>query len=437
MGQARASAEERFAGLVAALKDHPVDVFHNHQGLEPRTAFDLVACRMVCRIPFWLHYHSVSTATLWTAPSLASYLNEPARLRLCDGVFVLNGMDAMVLAAVGANAVDVGNPLTKCAAGGLCAAPGAKDNDLVLWMGRLSGEKHPGEAVRVVARARKNHSGLRLVMVCAGTPNALKELAEIAEREGAGDAVEIHGMTDDPSACLAKASVMLVTSDFDGYGLAVQEALAHGVPIVSYAQEALTLYRGNRAVVQVPPRDIMAAAAALCDVLASPDMPELRKLAQSSVPQVTPEEFARRLTDAFSGIRPRSGASAPDSGLAVYLGMQRRALADLHKRRSAQMDKLGSERDQWRAVAEKRAEEIEKARAAHAQVEAGLRGSLDALNGSLAREREALAGALHEIKALRASRAFRIGKAMTWPARAVRRLVSPVAPPVGGGRAAT
>ena len=457
MGQARASAEERFAGLVAALKDHPVDVFHSHQGLEPRTVFDLVACRMVCRIPFWLHYHSVSTATLWTAPSLASYLNEPARLRLCDGVFVLNGMDAMVLAALGANAVDVGNPLTKCAAGGLCAAPGAKDNDLVLWMGRLSGEKHPGEAVRVFARARQNHPGLRLAMVCAGTPNALKGLEEIVEREGVGDAVEIHGVTDDPSACLAKASVMLVTSDFEGYGLAVQEALAHGVPVVSYAQEALTLYRGNRAVVQVPPRDIMAAAAALCDVLASSDMPELRKLARSSVPQVTPEEFARRLTDAFSGTCPRSGASAPDSGFAVYLGMQRRALADLHKRRSAQMDKLGAERDDWRGKAQDNAAkisetevrlggELAREREMRMNAESAYKSALDGKNAisarfeevsrKLSQEKAALSRLTLENEAIKGSVSFKVGRFLTCPARAVRQLVRRICGKSGAAKTA-
>ena len=434
LGRERASAQERFAGIVAALKDHPVDILHSHQGLEPRSVFDLVACRMVCRIPFWLHYHSVSTATLWSSPSLANYLNESARLRLCDGIFVLNDIDAMVLTAAGAHAIDVGNPLTKCAANGLCAAPGVKDPDLVLWIGRLSGEKHPGEAVRVFARARRNHCGLRFAMVCAGTPNALEELAGIAKREGVGEAVEIHGMTDDPSSYLAKASVMLVTSDFEGYGLAVQEALAHGLPVVSYAQEALTLYRGNRAVVQVPPRDIMAAAAALCDVVGSPDMPELRKQAQASVPRVTSEEFARRLMTAFSGKLSRCDTAAPDRGFAVYLGMLRRALADLHSRRSAQMNKLGMERDQWRAAAEARSEEIEKSRAASAKAEAELRGRLDELNGSLVRERKALSGALQEIQAIRSSRSFRIGRSLTWPARAMRRLVVSTVSLACGGR---
>ena len=439
MGQGRVSAHERVAGLVSALRDHPVDVFHSHQGLELRSVFDLIVCRMIFRIPFWLHYHSVSTATVWTSPSLASYLNEPARLRLCDGVFVLNGMDAAALAAEGVRAIDIGNPLTKCAASGLDTTLDGKDPYLVLWVGRISAEKHPGEAVRVFARARGNRPEMRLLMVCAGTPNALSALAEVAEREGVADAVEMCGLTSDPSKCYAKASVLLVTSDFEGYGLAVQEALAYGVPVVSYAQEALTLYRGNPAVVQVPPRDIMAAAAALCDLLCSSEMAELRKRARSSVPRVTPHDFAQRLTAAFSErVMPVKGVAA-DGNFTTYSILLRRALADLHKRRSAQMDKLGAERDGWRGKAQDNASKISEIEARLAgeremrmNAESAYKSALDDKNALAARieevsrklsqEKTALSRLALENAAIKGSVSFKVGRVLTWPARVGRQL---------------
>ncbi len=57
--------------------------------------------------------------------------------------------------------------------------------------------------------------------------------ALVAER-GLEHAVSLPGLTTDPGAVLDRAAVYLTTSAFEGQGLALAEALAHGTPVVAW-----------------------------------------------------------------------------------------------------------------------------------------------------------------------------------------------------------
>lgn len=111
---------------------------------------------------------------------------------------------------------------------------------------------------------------------CAGsttrdtdTASALR--AAIAEH-GLGARVHLHGevAADVLQAMYGQADAVVLPSYFEGYGMALAEALAHGLPVVSTTAGAIAYTVPHDAGVLVPPGDAMALRAALAALLDDP-----------------------------------------------------------------------------------------------------------------------------------------------------------------------
>lgn len=354
IGPGAAPAAERMRALACELSSRRIDVLHTHQYLTDRMIWDLLAAKLVCGVPFFVHYHSVRTAPLWALPAAATYCNEPYWLRQCDGLFALTPFDAALFQAEGVRAHCVPNPTSASVLSALSSPLAERDGRLVLWIGRFSEEKHPGDAIRVFGALHRADPNLRFAMVGGGDAKVEGHVRELAEACGLADALEFAGSVPDPSPWRARASVLISTSDYEGFPLVALEALADGVPIVAYAQPQIPLFRGNPAVVQVRPRSASDMACAVLDLLARSDMPAVRQAARASVRPFPASEMADALLSAFAGTEaPAQAFTAED--LRDLLELQRRALASLHTRRTRQIAALVGERGALRAeVAELR-----------------------------------------------------------------------------------
>ncbi|SIR75440.1 glycosyltransferase [Microbacterium sp. RURRCA19A] len=102
----------------------------------------------------------------------------------------------------------------------------------VVVLGRLAPGKRLDHAVRAFARVVEELPEARLELWGAGPGR--EALETLVADLGLGDAVSLPGLTLDPGAVLDSAAVYLTTSAFEGQGLALAEALAHGVPVVAY-----------------------------------------------------------------------------------------------------------------------------------------------------------------------------------------------------------
>ena len=106
----------------------------------------------------------------------------------------------------------------------------------------------------------------------AETANALR--SAIAE-QGLGDRVRLHGEVSAGGlqSMYGQADAVVLPSYFEGYGMALAEALAHGLPVVSTTAGAIPDTVPRDAGVLVPPGDAVALRAALAALL---DEPALR-----------------------------------------------------------------------------------------------------------------------------------------------------------------
>jgi glycosyltransferase involved in cell wall biosynthesis len=182
--------------------------------------------------------------------------------------------------------------------------PGEDPTPVILAAGRLAPEKDFPFLVRAFARVRRERP-VRLVILGEGSERATIERL-IAELGCSGD-VYMPGWADAPFAYLKRATVVAMTSQFEGFGNVLAEALACGTPVV-----ATDCPFGPREILQngkfgklVAPGDEEAFATALIETLDSdPDRSRLMERAddfstaaalqgyQEVIEQVAPEREA-------------------------------------------------------------------------------------------------------------------------------------------------
>ncbi|GAA1148808.1 glycosyltransferase family 4 protein [Ornithinicoccus hortensis] len=104
----------------------------------------------------------------------------------------------------------------------------------LLVLGRLVKHKRVEQAVDLTLRLQARHPGLRLRVVGDGWWRP--EIERYVEEQGAQDCVDILGFVDEETKHreLGMASLLLVPSVKEGWGLSVVEAASHGVPAVGY-----------------------------------------------------------------------------------------------------------------------------------------------------------------------------------------------------------
>ncbi len=100
------------------------------------------------------------------------------------------------------------------------------DGKSILWIGRFEKEKDPLRALSILEEVRSAGADARLVMLGEGSMGTL--LRERAK----GLPVEFPGWQD-PLPFFSEVSVALSTSQYEGFGASIVEALAAGVPVVA------------------------------------------------------------------------------------------------------------------------------------------------------------------------------------------------------------
>lgn len=101
---------------------------------------------------------------------------------------------------------------------------------LVVSLSRLA----PGKRIDHIVRAFLAADVPGAVLEIWGEGPSRAGLEELISQLDCADRVRLCGGTADPAAVLDRASVVVSASAFEGQGLALAEALAHGRPVVSY-----------------------------------------------------------------------------------------------------------------------------------------------------------------------------------------------------------
>jgi glycosyltransferase involved in cell wall biosynthesis len=200
--------------------------------------------------------------------------SERAALEWCRRVIVTSPLTARTVVAefdVPAERVTVALPGVDPAS----VASGSASRGLhLLCVGTLT----PRKGHRLLLEALANLLDLDWTLACVGSakrdPAMAAQVRETIAVLGLSDRVSLVGELSEEalSAAYATADVLVSASFYEGYGMALAEGLARGLPIVAVAAGAVADTVPGSAGLLVPPLDREALTVALRQVLSEPDI---------------------------------------------------------------------------------------------------------------------------------------------------------------------
>ncbi len=204
---------------------------------------------------------------------------ERQSLAQCDGVVVTSAFTARRL-----DDYDVPAPRIRVVVPGTYPAqtavgPGPSEPPRLLCVGSVS----PRKGQDVLVRALASLSAIPWSCMCAGsltrTPEFADSVLDLSRELGLEDRIDFPGELDAAQldALYHTASIFVLATHYEGYGMVLAEALARGLPVVSTRGGAVPDTVPAEAGVLVPPGDVGALAAALQELLSGSEGAARRK----------------------------------------------------------------------------------------------------------------------------------------------------------------
>lgn len=296
----------RFGALVRRLRP---DVVHLHGGTTWMGALQAVGVPPVGRVVVEVHDAPASGLMSGATARLEGWMVRRPRCEpVANSGFVADelerhhGLPAGSVAVVPLSVPPVASPRRP--------PPDGDVVRVVTVASRLAPVKNVGLLLDVAERVAARNRRVRFVVVGDGAGRA--DLERRRDERGLADVVGFAGRVPDVGAVLAGADIALSTSDYEGFGLFVVEAMAAGLPMVATEVGVVPdLVRDHDAVLAAAVGDAEGLAAAVADLAGDParraTMAERSRRAAAALGG--PTDMARRY-EALWG----AGAAPPERG---------------------------------------------------------------------------------------------------------------------------
>ncbi len=258
---------DRCQSLQRILKENNVDVIVYHAWVLNLMLWDELACKSV-GVAFIPYCHSIFTLPVLNAwDSVTNYI---APYRLADAVVALSSCDQVYWQHFNPNVHLTINPFPSDMSEWIPAFH--RDSHDILWIGRLSVEKRPSDAITILKKVLEKIPDAHLHIVGSSNNGTFEQrLINQCAQIGISEHVSLYGFQAQVRPFYEKAAVFLMTSDYEGYSLTLLESKLAGIPCVMYDLPYLTLSEGNRGIIAVECHNPDAAANAIIELLSNPE----------------------------------------------------------------------------------------------------------------------------------------------------------------------
>ena len=193
---------------------------------------------------FIVYCHSIFSIRLITG---SSYFAKIAKIfSLADAIVCLSDIDKCFWSYFNQNVYVVLNPPTFNI---IEAVPSDLSTRNIIWVGRLSVEKRPEDALYIFEKVFKQIPDSKLNIVgSAEDNNYFSNLKKIVSDLRMQNNVTFYGYCEDIELLYRQSSILLSTSEYEGFSINIFEGKSFGLPIVMYDLPYLTLAIGNRGI---------------------------------------------------------------------------------------------------------------------------------------------------------------------------------------------
>lgn len=274
---------ERARILEEGIKSYNIDVVVYHAWTSAMLLWDMLVCKL-SGASFAVHCHNIFPLLMRQLKT--DFAWQTKSYQLCDAVLTLSGTDRLFWQNFNSNVYEVRNPLFFDPAEINRSSLQGKN---IVWIGRFSMEKHPEDALKIIKMVSEVEPGVKLYMLGEISEAQKRGYDDLITKMGIKDNVEITGYLTDISSYMQQASLQLITSEYEGFSLALLEGMAYGLPCVMYELPYLSLVQDNKSIVSVKYRDMAAAAAEILDLLG--DTNKRKEMGSCA------DEYIKRYTD--------------------------------------------------------------------------------------------------------------------------------------------
>ena len=203
-------------------------------------------------IPVILQAHGVFSLAI--AEMHKNFSEHTKTFALADGMSVLSDVDKMFWETYVDNVHYIPNPVSPEL---FDVESGNFENNAVIWIGRASYEKNPQAPFEIMKRVVVNKPDAKMYLL--GDFDDPK-WQTITKEYNLQDNIIFTGFVSDVSEYIKKSSVHLMTSNFEGFPMALVEAKAHALPTVMYGMPHLMLGKQKSGTIGVDMHDYNSAA---------------------------------------------------------------------------------------------------------------------------------------------------------------------------------
>lgn len=378
----------RARALAFLINDEKIDIFIHHAWNTFLLPWDMMIAKTY-GASFLVYCHSVFSYRELMGESYFSQV--PRVLSLADGLVCLSKVDAFFWKKFNNNVHVVDNPVDSDKYNRGVSSLSSKN---IVWVGRLSPEKKPEEALRIFSLVHSKIPEARLrIFGCASSDEYMEHLEALIDSLDIEETTEFCGFTDDVAPAYLDGSVFICTSECEGYGLALLDSLIFGVPIAMYELPNLSLVENNEAIFTAPFGQSEELSEQIIYLLASDELRfQAGKAARTYAENIANFDLIGAWKDIFSSLQQKKVPPQISDTEKIMWDL----LLDHYSMGLKKHDQVIKSSMQKQVLSEKK-----KVSSANAK----------------------LTAANTKIEKLKASNSYRIGRMTTWPVRKLKRLI--------------
>lgn len=300
------------------LQLYEVDVLVYHAWIWKYALIDIL-CAKAAGVSFIMHMHGFFAQGLKSPAAHDAY--ETVRItqvyKLCDAIVTLTETDKNWWSIYHPKVYKMLNPLPFDVKQ-IDPTPVEQKTEL-LWVGRISREKQPEEALKIIRKIiDSGHAANLRIVGRADDADYYREFLQIIERQGLRNSVTLSGYHIDVNPFYRNSAVMLCTSEHEGFLMTLAESKAYGIPTVIYDLPNLDMVQQGRGMVVVKQGDSDAAAQATIELMSDCEKRRLLGIeARRSVEEMYSVDIAAQWDSLFNDLSHR-GSQPTDNAVSPF-----------------------------------------------------------------------------------------------------------------------